>query len=77
MTKPNPPKDGDGKLRVLGSSEAVMKDRAEAPVCGELVLKPWQAGDTGFGNDFASGRNADLPPSAVSSRFFRSARIGE
>ncbi len=39
-------------------------------VCGELILKPQQAGDTGLCNDFASGRNLNLQPSVVSSRFF-------
>ncbi len=39
-------------------------------VCGELALKPQQAGDTGLCSDFASGRNRDLQPSVVSFRFF-------
>ena len=43
------------------------------PVCGELVLKPRQADGIGLGSDYASGRNLDLQPSVVSSRFLCSA----
>ena len=47
------------------------------PVCGELVLKLRQAGDTVLGSNCASGRNADLRLLIVTCRLFRSARIGE
>jgi hypothetical protein len=42
------------------------------PVCGELVLRPRQAGDTDLGSNYASGSNSDLRFLIVSFRFFRS-----
>ncbi len=59
---PNEEGDADAKGSELSTC------RPTEPVCGELVLKPQQAGDTGLCNDFASGRNLNLQPSVVSSR---------
>jgi hypothetical protein len=43
---------------VVGVTIAVLLRKMR--VCGELVLKPRQGGDTGFDSNYASGRNADL-----------------
>ena len=59
-----------GRNYAIGTLLSPIGD-ACAPVCGELVFKPQQAGDTGLGDDCASGRNADLQPLIVSSRFLQ------
>lgn len=51
-------------LDVSGSMTGLIES-AKQRVCGELVLKLQQAGDTGLGSNCASGRNADLRPSDV------------